>query len=78
MVVVDKAKAPYLHNCIFVEGGLRTVKKYKRLLLRRIQWKDVEEADKESDAEMENESEDIQTSLDLKCHLVWQGVSAKP
>jgi U4/U6 small nuclear ribonucleoprotein PRP3 len=30
--------APELPNLVLVEGGPRVIKKYKRLMLRRIKW----------------------------------------
>ena len=37
LVIADKKLGPHtLNNVLFVEGGLRAIKKYKRLLLRRI------------------------------------------
>ena len=69
-----------MNNALFVEGGIRTIKKYKRLLLRRIKWVKPEgegesqEQDQEmSDNEANEESEE--TSIDLKCHLIWEGIS---
>ena len=38
--MVDKRLAPHLNNVVLVEGGSRTIKKYKRLMLRRIKWSD--------------------------------------
>lgn len=32
--------APDLPNMVLIEGGPRAIKKYKRLMLRRIRWND--------------------------------------
>ena len=37
-IVVDKRLTPHLNNVVLVEGGVRVIKKYKRLMLRRIKW----------------------------------------
>jgi hypothetical protein len=41
MLVVNKSVAPHLGNVVFVEGGVRVIKRYKRLMLRRIKWDDI-------------------------------------
>jgi U4/U6 small nuclear ribonucleoprotein PRP3 len=37
-VTNDPKYAPHLQNFVLIEGGHRTVTKYKRLMLRRIKW----------------------------------------
>ena len=37
-MVIDKKYAPHLHNLLLVEGGANAIKKYKKLLLKRIKW----------------------------------------
>jgi U4/U6 small nuclear ribonucleoprotein PRP3 len=36
--IADQTMAPDLPNLVVVEGGPRAIKKYKRLMLRRINW----------------------------------------
>jgi len=59
-------------NLVVVEGGRVAVRKYKRLLLRRIKWVKKEGSDSEEDSEDES-----QKKLDLvsteRCALIWEG-----
>lgn len=77
LLVIDKQRAPHLHNLVFVEGGKTTIKKYKRLMLRRVKWVPVDEKDEANDQESGDE-EQLVESTDLKCHLIWEGVSNRP
>ena len=45
-MVIDKKLAPHLHNLVLVEGGARTIIKYKKLLLKRIKWERPSDADR--------------------------------
>ena len=58
---------------MLVEGGFRTIKKYKRLLLNRIRWDNVADIEDENNNAMEKDNE--VSSNDFKCHLVWEGNS---
>jgi U4/U6 small nuclear ribonucleoprotein PRP3 len=49
---------------VIVEGGARSIKSYKKLMLRRIQWSS------EEDDEMSNPEEEKKEN---RCILVWQG-----
>jgi U4/U6 small nuclear ribonucleoprotein PRP3 len=86
--------APDLPNLVVVEGGRRTIKKYKGLMLRRIQWdnskplpkktEEIEEEEDKKDQGSEDEHDDDQeedeetTSLCRRCFLVWEGDTNKP
>ena len=37
-IMIDKRSAPHLNNLVLVEGGPKVIKKYKKLMLRRIKW----------------------------------------
>jgi hypothetical protein len=37
-LIADQTMAPDLPNLVVVEGGPRVIKKFKRLMLRRIDW----------------------------------------
>ncbi|QCE05739.1 U4/U6 small nuclear ribonucleoprotein PRP3 [Vigna unguiculata] len=58
-------------SVVVVEGGSKSIKRYGKLMLRRINWSDVSK-EKEED----EESDDDKTVN--KCVLVWQGSVAKP
>ncbi|KAF3433804.1 hypothetical protein FNV43_RR24907 [Rhamnella rubrinervis] len=56
---------------VVVEGGSKTIKKYGKVMLRRINWANTIKEDEED----EDGSEDKPVN---KCVLVWQGSVAKP
>ncbi|CAA2997651.1 RDM16-like isoform X3 [Olea europaea subsp. europaea] len=58
-------------NVVVVEGGAKSIKRYGKLMLRRIDWT----ATVEKDEENENDDEDKPVN---KCVLVWQGSVARP
>ncbi|XP_076948145.1 protein RDM16-like [Bidens hawaiensis] len=53
---------------IVVEGGGKSIKRYQKLMLRRINWADA----------VKEDDEDENEKLKNKCVLVWQGSVAKP
>ncbi|KAJ8760279.1 hypothetical protein K2173_011691 [Erythroxylum novogranatense] len=59
-------------NVVVVEGGSKAIKRYGKLMLRRINWA---EAVEEEEEEGGDETEDKPLN---KCVLVWQGSVAKP
>ena len=80
--MIDKKLAPHLNNVVLVEGGARVIKKYKRLMLRRIRWTEpsteddrVQSTAEENDDQDDEEDEAIKESSDNKCHLIWEGVT---
>lgn len=77
------------NNLIVVEGGLKGIKKFIRLMLHRINW-DAVEADENDDDEVEHENvdqidieEDVHKILKKssgvvnRCDLLWQGLVAR-
>ncbi|XP_060175360.1 protein RDM16-like isoform X2 [Lycium barbarum] len=60
-------------SVVVVEGGKKSIKRYGKLMLRRIDWA---AAVKKEDDEGEGEGEDEDKPLN-KCVLVWQGSVAK-
>lgn len=56
---------------VVAEGGSKTIKKYGKVMLRRINWANTVKEDEED----EDESVDKPVN---KCVLVWQGSVAKP
>ena len=67
-------------NFVIVEGGERTLRKFKKLMLRRIKWAEEtpidppKEKSEEGDELSENHSS-ISSSMHegMTCHLVWEG-----
>ncbi|XP_071702486.1 protein RDM16-like isoform X3 [Rutidosis leptorrhynchoides] len=56
---------------VVVEGGNKSIKRYQKLMLKRINWTDA--------VKQENEGEDHDDEkVKNKCVLVWQGSVAKP
>ncbi|KAK7405997.1 hypothetical protein VNO78_07610 [Psophocarpus tetragonolobus] len=58
-------------SIVVVEGGIKSIKRYGKLMLRRINWSEV------SKEKEENEDSDDDKPAN-KCVLVWQGSVAKP
>ncbi|KAH1267685.1 hypothetical protein AAZX31_01G215400 [Glycine max] len=58
-------------SVVVVEGGSKSIKRYGKLMLRRINWSEV------SKEKEENEDSDDDKPAN-KCVLVWQGSVAKP
>ncbi|CAO2816527.1 unnamed protein product [Amaranthus hypochondriacus] len=59
-------------SVVVVEGGVKSIKRYGKLMLRRINW--AAKMEKEDEEEDEDEEEKPAN----KCVLVWQGSVAKP
>jgi len=61
-------------NIVIVEGGPRAIKRYKKLMMRRIKWtedtKDVDDDDDDDD-----EEEVTAPKLQDHCVLIWEGVN---
>lgn len=62
---------PGVANIVVVEGGPRAVKRYKKLMIRRIKWTE-EQADEDDDDE--DQDEVTAPKLQDHCVLVWEGV----
>jgi len=61
---------------IIVEGGVLALRKYKKLMLRRIKWgnKKPENDDDESDEQSEEDNDaEVTPEKDGRCDLVWEG-----
>ena len=80
MLMIDKKLAPHLHNVVLVEGGARVIKKYKRLMLRRINWvpAPADEDQKLNEDHDETYEDEAKESADKKCHLIWEGATNQP
>ncbi|CAE7440971.1 RDM16 [Symbiodinium natans] len=62
---------PGVANIVVVEGGPRAIKRYKKLMIRRIKWTE-EQADEDDDDE--DQDEVTAPKLQDHCVLVWEGV----
>ncbi|KAF8079963.1 hypothetical protein N665_0988s0008 [Sinapis alba] len=63
-------------SVVVVEGKSKAIKRYGKLMLRRINWEEaVKKGEKEGEEEDEDEEENDGNN---KCWLVWQGSVAKP
>ncbi|XP_054786484.1 protein RDM16-like isoform X2 [Prosopis cineraria] len=56
---------------VVVEGGSKSIKRYGKLMLRRINWGEFSKEDEENEESDDDKPEN-------KCVLVWQGSVAKP
>lgn len=81
-IYTDKLKEDqgvHFHNLVVVEGGKVAVRKYKKLLMRRIKWNNKEEHKQESSEEDEDDTNDKKNALQNteECTLVWEGTIQK-
>eukprot|EP00397_Hematodinium_sp_SG-2012_P020848 GEMP01021505.1.p1 GENE.GEMP01021505.1~~GEMP01021505.1.p1 ORF type:complete len:575 (+),score=142.30 GEMP01021505.1:128-1852(+) len=60
---------PGIGNLVVVEGGARAIKRYKKLMMKRIKWREDRKDDEASDSEEDEEQEDNQD-----CVCIWDGV----
>jgi len=60
-------------NAVVAEGGTKSIKKFTKLLTRRIKWGGTE-----GQVEEENDSGDEDGAQGKKCALIWQGIIKKP
>merc|ERR1711871_903704 len=79
-------------NLVVVEGGMKGVKKFIRLMLHRISWDKVDEDSENNrngdmtmhgdNSDNEDETQDVDGAIrttggDNRCDLLWQGLVAK-
>mmetsp|Transcript_33236 Transcript_33236/g.60214 ORF Transcript_33236/g.60214 Transcript_33236/m.60214 type:complete len:579 (+) Transcript_33236:69-1805(+) len=63
---------PQVANIVVVEGGPRAVKRYKKLMTRRIKWTEDQKDDEDDE---EDENEDVAApKLQDYCVLIWEGI----
>ncbi|XP_023644887.1 protein RDM16 isoform X2 [Capsella rubella] len=62
-------------SVVVVEGKSKAIKRYGKLMLKRINWEEAEKKEGKDDMEEDDEEE---TNGENKCWLVWQGSVAKP
>merc|ERR1711972_660035 len=63
---------PGVANIVIVEGGPRAVKRYKKLMVRRIKWTEDQKDDDDDDDD--DDEEVTAPKLQDHCVLIWEGV----
>merc|ERR1719356_1971284 len=63
---------PGVANIVIVEGGPRAIKRYKKLMVRRIKW--TEDTKDDDDDDDDDEEEVTAPKLQDHCVLIWEGV----
>merc|ERR1712187_457979 len=63
---------PGVANIVIVEGGPRAIKRYKKLMTRRIKWSEDQKDD--DDDEEDDDDEVTAPKLQDHCVLIWEGV----
>merc|ERR1712137_532128 len=64
---------PGMGNIVIVEGGARAIKRYKKLMTRRIKWAD--EAKDDDDDDNDGDDDNVMApKLQDHCVLIWEGV----
>ena len=67
-------------NILVVEGGPKAQKRYRKLLMQRIDWAEVMEEDEEEEEEEEDagdRAEARRRAAAAACKLVWEGLVVK-
>jgi U4/U6 small nuclear ribonucleoprotein PRP3 len=63
-------------SIVIVEGGLKSVRRYEKLMMRRIDWNVKLDSADAAASEDEDKAEDAQQRN--KCTCVWKGTSPRP
>merc|ERR1740121_1425191 len=63
---------PGVANIVIVEGGPRAIKRYKKLMMRRIKW--TEDQNDDDDDDDDDDEEVTAPKLMDHCVLIWEGV----
>eukprot|EP00927_Polykrikos_kofoidii_P065763 TRINITY_DN61479_c0_g1_i1.p1 TRINITY_DN61479_c0_g1~~TRINITY_DN61479_c0_g1_i1.p1 ORF type:complete len:582 (-),score=150.41 TRINITY_DN61479_c0_g1_i1:41-1786(-) len=65
---------PGVANIVVVEGGPRAIKRYKKLMTRRIKWTEDQTKDDDDDNNSDDEENVTAPKLQDHCVLIWEGV----
>ena len=65
-------------SVVVVEGGPKAQKRYRKLLLHRIDWSDVRDRDDDSDEDDDERDEERRRAASEACQVVWEGRVVKP
>lgn len=61
-------------NIVIVEGGPRAVKRYRKLMMRRIKWTEDQTKDDDDGDDSDDEDNVTAPKLNDHCVLIWEGV----
>jgi len=65
---------PGVANICIAEGGPRAIKRYKKLMIRRIKWREDQTKDDDDDGADSDDSDNVAApKLTEDCVLVWEG-----
>jgi len=65
---------PGVANIVIIEGGPRAVKRYRKLMMRRIKWSEDQTKDDDDDEDSDDEQNVTAPKLHDHCVLIWEGV----
>jgi len=65
---------PGVANIVIIEGGPRAVKRYRKLMMRRIKWSEDQQKDDDDDNDSDDEENVTAPKLHDHCVLIWEGV----
>jgi len=65
---------PGVANIVIIEGGPRAVKRYRKLMMRRIKWSEDQAKDDDDDNDSDDEENVTAPKLHDHCVLIWEGV----
>jgi U4/U6 small nuclear ribonucleoprotein PRP3 len=65
---------PGVANIVIIEGGPRAVKRYRKLMMRRIKWDEDKGKDDDDDADSDDDENVTAPKLHDHCVLIWEGV----
>ena len=74
-LIADHHIAPDLPHLVMVEGGPTAVRRYKKLMLRRIEW--TNSGDGQAPNDSDEDVDNIKESNCGQCVLVWEGITKK-
>merc|ERR1711957_522789 len=64
---------PGVANVVVIEGGPRAVKRYRKLMLRRIKWNE-DQKDEDDDDDSDDDQNVTAPKIQDHCVLIWEGV----
>jgi U4/U6 small nuclear ribonucleoprotein PRP3 len=65
---------PGVANIVIIEGGPRAVKRYRKLMMRRIKWSEDQAKDDDDDSDDGDDENVTAPKLHDHCVLIWEGV----
>ena len=61
------------HSILIIEGGPKSQRKYRRLMLNRIKWKEINGEEETKEEAVEGNTAVLASNGDELCKLVWEG-----